>query len=72
MSVLLTIDMLRSGPNLVLALHPINPFGELGYFHHLTQCSRQTNLTRKRAKVEQCYGDTNIVVLKAEKTKSVH
>ena len=41
MRVFLSIDMLSSGTNPVLALQPINPIGELGYFHYLKQRSRE-------------------------------
>ena len=33
--VFLSVDMPRSGTNHVIALQPINPMGELGYFNHL-------------------------------------
>ena len=60
--------MLRSGTNPVIALQPINPIGELGYFHHLKQRTKEQKLTRKRT-VERCDGETSIV--KAKKAKSV-
>ena len=63
-----SIDILRSDPNPVIALQSINPMGELGYFHHLNQRSKEQKLTRKRT-VEQCDGNTNIVVIKAKKAK---
>ena len=63
--------MLRSGTKPVLALQPINPMGELGYFGHLKQRSREQNLTRKRTSVELCDDDTNILVAKPKKAKSV-
>ena len=66
----LSIDMLRSGTNPVIALQPINPMGELGYFHHLKQHTKEQNVTRKRT-VERCDGETNIVVIKAKNAKSV-
>ena len=59
--VFLSIDMLRSGTNPVIALQPINPMGELGYFHHLKQRTKEQKLTRSY----------NIVVIKAKKAKSV-
>ena len=65
-----SIDMLRSGTNPVIALQPINPMGELGYFHHLKQRPKEQKLTRKRT-VERCDGNTNIVVIKAKKAKLV-
>ena len=68
--VFLSIDMLRSGTNPVIALQPINPMGELGYFHHLKQRTKEQKLTRKRT-VERYDGETNIVVIKAKKAKSV-
>ena len=64
------IDMLRSGTNPVIALQPINPMGELGYLHHLKQRTKEQKLTRKRT-VELCDGNTDIVVIKAKKAKSV-
>ena len=39
--VFLSIDMLRSGTNPVIALQPINPMGELGSFHHLKQRTKE-------------------------------
>ena len=68
--VFLSIDMLRSGTNPVIALQPINPMGELDYFHHLKQRTKEQKLTRKRT-VEQFDGERNIVVIKAKKAKSV-
>ena len=68
--VFLSIDMLRNGTNPVIALQPINPMGELGYIHHLKQPNKEQTLTRKRT-VELCDGNTNIVVMKAKKAKSV-
>ena len=68
--VFLSIDMLRSGTNPIIALQPINTTGELGYFHHLKQRTNEQKLTRKRT-VERCDGNTDIVVIKAEKAKSV-
>ena len=68
--VFLSIDMLRSGTNPVIALPPINPMGELGYFHHLKQRTKDQKVTRKRT-FERCDGETNIVVIKAKKAKSV-
>ena len=64
------IDMLRSGTNPVIALQLINPMGELGYFNHLKQRTKEQKLTRKRT-VELCDGNTDIVVIKAKKAKSV-
>ena len=66
----LSIDMLRSGTNPVIALQPINPMGELGYFHHLKQRTKKKKLTRKRT-VERCDGATNMLVFKTKKAKSV-
>ena len=68
--VFFSIDMLCCGTNPVIALHPINTTGELGYFHHLKQRTKEQKLTRKRT-VERCDGNTDIVVIKAEKAKSV-
>ena len=68
--VFLSIDMLRSGTNPVIALQPIKPMGELSYFHHLKQRTKEQKLTRKRT-VERCDGETNIVVIKAKKAKFV-
>ena len=65
-----SIDMLQSGTNPVIALQPINPMGELRYFHHLKQRTEEQKLTRKRT-VELCDGNTDIVVIKAKKSKSV-
>ena len=65
-----SIDMLRSSTNPVIALQTINPMGELGYFHHLKQRTKEQKLTRKKT-VEHCYGETNIVVIKAKEAKSV-
>ena len=59
----LSVDMLRSCKNPVLALQPINPMGEIGHFHYLKQRSREQSLARKRTTVELCEGDTNIVVV---------
>ena len=53
--------MLSSGTNPVIALQPINPMGELGYFHHLKQRTKEQKLTRKRT-VELSDGNTDIVV----------
>ena len=44
--------------------------GELGYFHHLKQRTKEQKLTRKRT-VELCDGNADIVVIKAKKAKSV-
>ena len=68
--VFFSIDMLRSGTNPVIALQPINPMGELVYFHHLKQRTKEQKLTRKRT-VELCDGKTDIVVIKTKKAKSV-
>ena len=64
--VFLSIGMLRSGTNPVIALHPFNAMGELVYFHHLKQRTKEQKLTRKRTH-ESCNGETNIVVIKAKK-----
>ena len=66
----LSIDMLRSSSNTVIALQPFNSMGELGYFQHLKQRTKEQKLTRKRT-VERCDGETNIVVIKAKNAKSV-
>ena len=66
----LSIDMLRSGTNPVIAQQPINPMGELGYFHHLKQRTKEQKVTRKMT-VERCDGETNIVFIKAKIAKSV-
>ena len=68
--VFLSIDMLRSGTNPVIALQPINPMGEQDYFHHLKQRTKGQKLTRKRT-VELCDCNTDMVVIKAKKAKSV-
>ena len=68
--VFLSIDMLSSGTNNVIALQPINPMAELGYFHHLKQRTKEQKLTSKRT-VELCDGNTDILAIKAKKTKSV-
>ena len=68
--VFLSTDMLRIATNPVIALQPINPMGELGYFHHLKQRTKEQKLTRKRT-IERCDCETNIVVIKAKKAKSV-
>ena len=68
--VFFSIDMLRSGTNPVVALQPINPMGEVGYFHHLKQRTKEQKLTRKRT-VELCDGNTDTVVIKTKKAKSV-
>ena len=68
--VFLSIDMLRSGTNPVIALQTINPMAELGYFHHLKQRTKEQKLTRKRT-VELCDGNTDIVFIKAKKAKFV-
>ena len=68
--VFLSIDMLRSGTNPVIALQPINPMGELDCFHHLKQRTKEQKLTRKKT-VERCDGEGNIVVIKTKKAKSV-
>ena len=57
--VFFSIDMLRSGTNSVIALQPINPLGELGYFHHLKQRTKEQKMTRKRT-VELCDGSSYI------------
>ena len=44
--------------------------GELGHFHQPKQRSKEQKLTRKRT-VERCDGNTNIVVIKAKKTKII-
>ena len=62
--------MLRSGTNPVISLQPINSMGELGYIHHLKQRSKEQRLTRKKT-VERCDRNTNIVVIKAKKAKTV-
>ena len=62
--------MLRSGTNPGNSLQPMNPMGELGYFHHLKQRSKEQKITRKST-VEQCDGNANIVIIKAKKAKSV-
>ena len=36
--------------------------GELSYFHHLKQRTKEQKLTKKR-KVERCDGETNIAVI---------
>ena len=66
----LSIDILRSGTNPVIALQPINTKGELGYFHHLKPRTKEQKLTRTRT-VERFDGETNIVFMKAKKAKSV-
>ena len=66
----LAIDMLRSGTNPVIAPQLINPMGELSCFHHLKQQSNKQKLARKRI-LERCDANTNIVVIKAKKDKSV-
>ena len=48
--VFLSIDMLRSGTNPVITLQPINPMGELGYFHHLKQRTKEQKVKTKQAK----------------------
>ena len=68
--VFLSIDMLRIGTNPVIALQPINLMGELGYFHHLKQRTKEQKLTRKRT-VERCDDEANIEVIKAKKPNSV-
>ena len=65
--VFFSIDMLRSGTNPVIAPQPINPMGELGYFHHLKQRTKEQKLTRKRT-VELCDGNNDIAFIKAKKT----
>ena len=70
-SAILSIDLLRSSTNPVVALQPINPLTELGYFQYLKQISREQNLKRKRTTVELCDGATNLVVVKAKIAKSV-
>ena len=68
--VFLSIDMLRSGSNPVIALQPNNTMGELSYFHHLKQRTEEQKITRKRT-VELCDGNTDILVIKAKKAESV-
>ena len=46
--VFLSIYMLRSGTKPVIALQPINPIGELGYFHYLKQRAKEQKVTRKK------------------------
>ena len=67
--VFLSTDMLRSGTNPIIALQPINPMGELGYFHHPKQRNKEQKLTWGRT-VEWCDGNKNTVVLKAKKVNS--
>ena len=71
MRVFLSIDMLRSAINLVVALQPVNPMSELGHSNYLKQRSREQILTRKRTTVELCDSDTNLVVLDAKKAKFI-
>ena len=47
-SVFLSMDMLRSGTNPVVALHPINPMRELCYFLHLKQRTKETKIDKKK------------------------
>ena len=68
--VFLSIDMLRSDSNPVIALQPINPMGELSYFCHLKQRTEEQKTTRKRT-VELCDGKTDILVIKAKKAEIV-
>ena len=68
--VFFSIDKLRSCTNPVIALQPINPMRELGFFQHLKQRTKEQKLKRKRT-VELCDGNTDIVVRKAKKAKSV-
>ena len=68
--VFLSIDTLRSGTDPVISLQPINSMGKLDYFHHLKQRYKEQKLTRKRS-VELCYGNANILVIKAKKAESV-
>ena len=63
--------MLRNGTNPVDKSHTINPMGELVCFQYLKQPSREQNLTRKTTAVELCDGDTNLVVVKTKKAKSI-
>ena len=58
MRVLLSIDMLRSGTNPVLALQPISSMSELVYFYH--QRSGEQKLTTKMTTFALCDGDTDI------------
>ena len=64
--VYISVNMLRSGTNSVIARQPINQMGKLGYFHHLKQRSKEQKLTRKRT-VERCDVNTKIVVIKAKR-----
>ena len=68
--VFLSVDMLRSGTNPVIALQPINPMGKLGHFHHLKQRSKELKLTRKRT-IARFDGNQNLEVIKTKKAKSV-
>ena len=56
--------------NPVIALQRINPMGELGCFHHLKQRTNEQKLAQKRT-VELCHGNTDIVVIRQKKDKSV-
>ena len=69
MRVFLSIDMIRSFTNLVVALQLINQMGDLGFFQYLKQRSREQNLTRKWTTVDLCDVDKNLVVVIAEKAK---
>ena len=66
----LSIDMVCSGTSRLIALLPINPMGELGYFHRLKQRTKEQKLTRKRT-VKLCDANTDIALIKAKKAKSV-
>ena len=67
--VFFSIDRLCSGTNPVIALQPINPMGEIDYFHHPKQRTKAQKLTRKIT-VELLDGNTDMVVI-AKKAKSV-
>ena len=68
MRVFLSVDMLLcNGTNPNLARQPIKPMRELRNFHHLKQRFREQNMTKTRTAVELSDGDTNVVVIKAEK-----
>ena len=69
MRVFLSIEMIRSFTNLVVALQLINQMCDLGFFQYLKQHSREQNLTRKWTTADLCDVKKNFVAVKAEKTK---
>ena len=65
--VYLSIAMLLSGTNLVVALQLINPMGKFRVFSISQTTFNEQKLKTKRTTVELCDGDTNVVILKEKR-----